>query len=72
MTNSTEFKITSTVEKTVDLASLPFKEWPTEAQKLAVGILSNPFYKQQFDSELFKLEWLASRVCRAKMTIDDL
>ena len=72
MPKETHFRIVATVETTVDLASLPFREWPTEAQKLAVGLLSNPFYKQQFDSELFKLDWLASRVCRAKVTIDDL
>jgi hypothetical protein len=50
------------VETEVDLRTLPMAEWPRQAIKLAHQVLCNPRVAREINYQLFKQDYLVSRM----------
>lgn len=59
-------------EKTIDLASTPFQDWPLEARQMAYNLLCHKKWAEQFEQQLFPHSWLAQKVEQAFLALDDL
>jgi hypothetical protein len=67
------FKVTKTetTETVFNLRELEFHNWPEQAKDIAYSILSVPKYNEQFKKELFKLDWLVTRVEKLQITMEE-
>jgi len=65
-------KIETKVVQTIELRDIPYRDWPEEAKQMTRDILSMPIHRKRFDAELFKQDWLVSRIEGMQAFADEL